>query len=975
MNIRHMTPSFYSLLLLLAGVFQGYDASSQVTCNNPITLSSILISNATCNNSTGAIILNLSSGAYQFNWTPSVSVSNVASNLQAGTYQVEIVRADDPNCTLDTTIIVNNSNGPVVQLSSITPANCLATNGKVVLSPANLTYTWSNGESGATNDNLPSGCYYVTATNTSGCYSVQKICVPNTNPLESDVVVLQNAKCGLPTGAANVLVDGGSGQYSYSLGAAPPFTGLAANLYFCSIEDVVTGCHDEVSFIIEDIPVNANVVVLPVNIQCPGGGNGSVSFSLTPGDNFSLPYTSVIKNENGVQVSPDALIPGTYFVQISDAEGCQLPLDSFVITAPPLFVSQALVIPFSCEEAGQILITLSGGTGPKKVDWADLPGTDNPEDRQNLQAGIYSATVYDSLLCSFSLAPVLVSSTCVQTDTIPFSVSVNSSDTFCMDLPVGILPGNATFSLPGSGGNNTGSSTYGSWALLSNGCLVYTAGDMHGLDVDTICIARSVNQPGLNDTICLIVSLVEQNCSAIIDLPESIAAPTTLCQMPTSVCIPVPYSTINNFTIFDNGQPYTNSLLGCNLDTVTAYSLSQLPTNGPYQLVQWSVNGQNLGGNFLNINALIALMNQLDPAGAWVIRDNLFISGGHPGNTYGPLQILAQQGSQAMLMPVEQYISRGSELQLNTGAHQVIFRDLAGACADTVQVNVVCYECPPVHPYIPDLTGTVNWNVTNCSSDTVFCTNILNSDLSAWVISDNLVPFTDITLCGNRAGLFLDTGLHIIHMRNIQTTCTYDFRVLLRCSHVVVPSDTTYAVADAVYTNRGETVDIPLLDNDVILGEMGNISDIAAIEFLSTPSSGQYLYNPLTGVLSFSPEDNQCGLVTFNYQLTDNRGMQSEALVSITIICDKILVYNGISPNGDNLNDVWRMPGIDQYPNNEVRVFNRWGHLVFERQGYTNAQGWDGRWNGRDLPDGTYFYMIDLKDGSAVMSGYLQILR
>jgi len=975
MNIRHTKPFIYTLMLLMAGLMPGYDVKGQAGCDNPVVLSSILISNATCSNSTGTIILNLGSGAYQFNWTPSVSVSNVASNLQAGTYQVEIIRADNPICRLDTTIIVNNSNGPVVQASTISPANCLAANGRVVMSPATLTYTWSNGESGAINDGLASGCYYVTATNAMGCYTVHKICVPNTNPLESEVIVLQNAKCGLPTGAANVLVEGGSGNYTYTLGPTPPFTGLAAGFFVVGITDVVTGCTDEVSFTVDDIPVNAGVDIQPTDVQCPGGNNGSVSLMVTPGDNFLLPFTAVIRDGNGALVMPDQLSSGTYFVQITDADGCQLPLDSFEIETPPLFVTQALIVPANCEVGGQILLTISGGTGPKQVDWFDLPGSDNPKDRQNLAPGVYSGIVYDSLLCSFSLSTLLVSSNCIQTDTFPLVVTINSLDSFCMELPVGIQPNAVTFSLPGNGGSISGNSIFGSWVLRPDGCLIYAAGNTEGVGVDTICIARSVNQPGLNDTICLVISIVERNCSAVIDLSENMSVPTTDCQIPTAACFPIPYSEINNFEILHNGLPYTNNLLGCALDTVTAYILSQIPAGGPFQLTAWEINGQNVSGNFLNINALLVLMNQLDPFGEWVIRDNLFITGGHQSNTYGSLTVLPAQGAAVVLAPLAQYIARGSELYFSTGEHRVVFRDILTGCADTVQVSVVCYECLPIHNYTPDVTGSIRWEIADCDGDTVFCSNILSSGLSDWVITDNQLPFNNISFCGNNVGLSLDTGLHQIQIRNIQTTCTYDVRVNITCDDIIFPTDTTFAVADAAYTNRGTTVVIPLLDNDVILGVTGDAGSVSALDFLSAPSEGQYAYNPVTGVLTFHPDDSQCGLVTFKYQITDVLGNQSEALVSITVICDKILIYNGISPNGDNLNDVWRMPGIDQYPNNEVRVYNRWGQLVFERQGYTNALGWDGRWNGRDLPDGTYFYMIDLKDGSQVLSGYLQILR
>lgn len=793
MNIRSTSHFKVFLIISLSVLPLWHKIAGQVTCNDPITLSSILISNATCNNSTGTIILNLSSGAYQFNWTPSVSVSNVASNLQAGTYEVEVVRADNPNCRLDTTIIVNNSNGPLVQVSSITPANCMAANGKVVLAPTALTYTWSNGETGATNDGLASGCYYVTATNASGCYSTLKVCVPNTNPLETNVVVLQNAKCGLPTGAVNVIVEGGSGQYQYTLGSAPPFTNLAANLYFCGIADVVTGCTDEVSFIIEDIPVSASVELMPVNVQCPGGGNGSIGITLTPGDNFSLPYTTVIRNASGMQVMPSQLQPGTYTIQINDATGCPLPLDTFVIQTPALFLSQSLIIPGDCETGGQILLSISGGTGPKRVDWLDLPGGDNPKDRTDLNPGIYSAIIYDSLSCSFSVNPTLVTSDCIGIDTIPLNVNINSSATYCMNLPVGVLPGDALFSIPGNG-SNSGSSSFGSWILEPDGCLVYTAGSSQGIGVDTICIARGGSLTALDDTICLIVNIGQQVCG-------------------------------------------------------------------------------------------------------------------------------------------------------------------------------------PIHNYTPDMTGTIVWKIASCTGDTIFCSTIPTSELGAWSITDNFLLVGNIADCGSFAGIRLDTGLHELRIQNAGTACYYDVRVLITCDEVTMPVDTTYAVADAVITQRGDAVEIPLLANDVIQGTLGNIGAVSAVTFLSAPVEGQYNYNSTAGILIYMPADNQCGPVSFTYQLTDTLGLQSQTTITITVICDKILIYNGISPNGDSLNDVWHLPGIDQYENNEVRVFNRWGNLVFERKGYTNAQAWDGKWNGRDLPDGTYFYTIDLRDGSAVLSGYLQIMR
>jgi len=56
-------------------------------------------------------------------------------------------------------------------------------------------------------------------------------------------------------------------------------------------------------------------------------------------------------------------------------------------------------------------------------------------------------------------------------------------------------------------------------------------------------------------------------------------------------------------------------------------------------------------------------------------------------------------------------------------------------------------------------------------------------------------------------------------------------------------------------------------------------------------------------------------------------------------------------------------------------VYNRWGALVFKQRNYQNTSAWDAQLNGKSLPDGTYFYLIDLGDGDPVIKGTLQILR
>ena len=96
-------------------------------------------------------------------------------------------------------------------------------------------------------------------------------------------------------------------------------------------------------------------------------------------------------------------------------------------------------------------------------------------------------------------------------------------------------------------------------------------------------------------------------------------------------------------------------------------------------------------------------------------------------------------------------------------------------------------------------------------------------------------------------------------------------------------------------------------------------------------------------------------------------------------VCDtiEINVSEAVTPNGDGINDTWMIYNIENYPNNSVSVFNRWGDLVFRTKRYNNE--WDGHYKNRDqsLPDGSsYYYQIDLDgNGTIDYDGWLYISR
>jgi len=87
-----------------------------------------------------------------------------------------------------------------------------------------------------------------------------------------------------------------------------------------------------------------------------------------------------------------------------------------------------------------------------------------------------------------------------------------------------------------------------------------------------------------------------------------------------------------------------------------------------------------------------------------------------------------------------------------------------------------------------------------------------------------------------------------------------------------------------------------------------------------------------------------------------------------------LIIPNAISPNDDNINDIWNIGMIHLYPQLEIRVYNSWGQMVWRSaKGYPDP--WDGRSNGVKLPIDSYHYTIDLHNGSKPIIGTITIVR
>jgi gliding motility-associated-like protein len=130
---------------------------------------------------------------------------------------------------------------------------------------------------------------------------------------------------------------------------------------------------------------------------------------------------------------------------------------------------------------------------------------------------------------------------------------------------------------------------------------------------------------------------------------------------------------------------------------------------------------------------------------------------------------------------------------------------------------------------------------------------------------------------------------------------------------------------------------------------------------------------------------------TFNYSIPLTGGCGSASATGTIIVldftknvnCRGFFIPEAFSPNDDGVNDFFEIIGIENYPNNELIVVNRWGNKVYETKGYKN--NWDGTnqfglsFADKELPVGTYFYILDLgpevSEDERYKKGYVYISR
>ncbi|MDO4230262.1 MAG: gliding motility-associated C-terminal domain-containing protein [Capnocytophaga sp.] len=277
------------------------------------------------------------------------------------------------------------------------------------------------------------------------------------------------------------------------------------------------------------------------------------------------------------------------------------------------------------------------------------------------------------------------------------------------------------------------------------------------------------------------------------------------------------------------------------------------------------------------------------------------------------------------------------------------------------------YSAYPVYT----TTGGTPTTTTVLVNDTVSGTT---ATLATVVISNVVSPNANISI-DVTTGLVqvlpnTPAGIYTLTYQICEATNT------LNCSNIanvtVVVLDVPKANDDQVTTQINTPITIDVLVNDE------NIPTSGSMAVISNPSRGTVVLNdggtpsdPSDDTFTYTPIDGFIGVDTFVYELCDSAGNCATATVTIDVVGGgDIVPYNAISINDDGSNDVFYIKGIESYPDNTVRIYNRWGVKVFELQGYNNTtKAFRGISNGRvtieapeKLPQGTYYYVIEYVD-------------
>jgi len=887
-------------------------------------------------------------GSYTFLWSNGQTTAT-ATGLCAGTYTLTLFDAN--GCSISQAANIA-APAPITLSSGVAGATCLVCNGSISViafggTPA-YAYAWlPAGQTTANITGLCAGLYTVTITDVNGCKGVDTIPVSNTSG-PSLVTTSTNISCfGFCNGTGTVAATGDGPPWAYVWSTTPTQTtaaiiGLCPAQYFITVTDT-NGCVTINSInITQPGPLASNPTI--TNATCFGLCNGGIT--LTPSGG-TLPYTFNWFPGGQTTVSISSQCARNYTVNITDAKGCALTT-TMTIGQNTILTSTVTSTNDSCNALcdGTAAINIFGGTLPYTYAWS---GGQTTAAATGLCAGTNTITVTDAIGCIHIDSAIITQPAVLASNIVAINPLCNGDCNGSVSTaPTG---GTAPYTYLWIPGGATTTSITG----LCAGNFTLTLSDAHHCSTTNTIVLTS---PALISSTDVETksSCANTHDGSITITPAGGTIPYTYNWQPGNMTTQNAtglVAGIYSVTITDvNGCSFTDSMtVGATVLVIakagndTSYCVGGTATlcNGSFnatsfgwyqiQAPTWASLGNT---NCLSVSppvgntsyALIAMNGICTDTDTVVVTVNNYpvvFAGNDTSACLGDSVKLCASGAnvyQWYKLPAWTPVAAGTCITvapaLGVTSYVVIGKN--GVCADTDTVAVTVLAMP----------------IAIAGNDTAFCAG--NSAL----------------LCSHSIATSV-AWYQLPSWTLIDTTNCINPTPLINTSYALIASNGGCKDTDTVAVTL---FPVPAVNagNDVTILSGGTAS-------LNGSGSGIFNWTPATGLsctTCANPSANPTVTITYTLIATDTaHGCTSFDTVRVFVV--PIIVPNdGISPNGDGLNDVWVIPFIELFPECVVEVYNRWGELIFSETGYKNSTAWDGKYKGKDLPVGTYYYTINL---------------
>jgi len=322
------------------------------------------------------------------------------SELGEGIYTVTLT--DDNNCTASTTIEIESTGGPQLNIRSTSEARCDNNNGSFSVSVfggfAPFTYDIGEGPTDSPEfSNLSGGNYIVTLTDGNGCEATQSVTLGNLPAPTFGIGNIQDASCGEANGGFNVSAFGGLAPYQFSIGSGssdnPIFDNLARGNYTVVVTDA-NNCSASLFVDIDGTEIPEVEIMNKQAANC-GAADGSFDLQVTGG---LAPYFFDIGNGESTNASFQDLAPGNYEVTITDISNCSQIKAVEIFGNDDITLEVVDKMPAACGVPnGSFTLNATGGQGPYTYAINGELSENNTFER--LSGGIYTVSSTDATGC------------------------------------------------------------------------------------------------------------------------------------------------------------------------------------------------------------------------------------------------------------------------------------------------------------------------------------------------------------------------------------------------------------------------------------------------------------------------------------------------------------------------------------------------------------------------------------------------